>query len=389
MKRSLIGRLNLLIKRFTLVSLFFVLAVAFSFGFASYRVDMKNTADESRMLAVWLKDFRSLTFRETDVRGTAYALFDDGVLYVNSGDRAYAVYREDLPENVFIFSPDGETFDGRETVKEGFVKIRGYRGYAVRFPVGKSFWYVFVGRRLSSVLLFQLPFLVCLAFLSFAYAWAIRAFLVRTKDSLKKDLDALKSLVETFAEKGEVPVMSGSESWEIRSLAKMMFDLSQKIKDVQSQVLQKAGTDELTGLANRSAFEEKIENRILQDRMFSLIFMDLNGFKPINDTLGHDKGDEVLKEVAIKLRKVFRECDFIARWGGDEFAVLFEGDAEKLFDSVKGRILNALSEIDAEGMKVSAAVGYAVWPVDGRTSGELFRTADERMYADKILSKAR
>jgi len=83
MKRSLIGRLNLLIKRFTLVSLFFVLAVAFSFGFASYRVDMKNTADESRMLATWLKDFRSLTFRETDVRGTAYALFDDGVLYVN------------------------------------------------------------------------------------------------------------------------------------------------------------------------------------------------------------------------------------------------------------------------------------------------------------------
>jgi len=68
MKRSLIGRLNLLIKRFTLVSLFFVLAVAFSFGLASYRVDMKNTADESRMLAVWLKDFRSLTFRETDVR---------------------------------------------------------------------------------------------------------------------------------------------------------------------------------------------------------------------------------------------------------------------------------------------------------------------------------
>jgi len=183
--------------------------------------------------------------------------------------------------------------------------------------------------------------------------------------------------------------MTGSESWEIRSLAKMMFDLSQKIKDVQSQVLQKAGTDELTGLANRSAFEEKIENRILQDRMFSLIFMDLNGFKPINDTLGHDRDDEVLKEVAAKLRKVFREYDFIARWGGDEFAVLFEGDAEKLFDSVKGRILNALSEIDAEGMKVSAAVGYAVWPVDGRTSGELLKTADDRMYADKILSKAR
>ena len=389
MRHSLVGRLDLLIKRFTVVSLIFVIAVAFLFGAASYRIGMDGVARESSLWASHLKDFKLLTFRETEPRGTAYALFDGGVLYVNFGNKAYAVYREDLPENVFIFSPDGETFDGREAVQEGFMKIQGYCGYVRKVQVGRSFWYVFVGRRLSSVLLFQTPFLVCLVVLSFAYALAIRAFLVKTKDSLKKDLDALRSLVETFAEKGEVPAMSGSESWEIRSLAKIMFDLSQKMKEVQSQVLQKAGTDELTGLANRSAFEEKIENRILQDRMFSLIFMDLNGFKPINDTLGHDRGDEVLKEVADKLKKVFRECDFIARWGGDEFAVLFEGDAEKLFDSVKGRILNALSEIDAEGMKVSAAVGYAVWPVDGRTSGELFRTADERMYADKILSKAR
>jgi len=122
--------------------------------------------------------------------------------------------------------------------------------------------------------------------------------------------------------------------------------------------------------------------------MFSIIFMDLNGFKPINDKLGHDKGDEVLKEVAAKLRKVFRDYDFISRWGGDEFAVLFEGDAEKLYDSIKDRILKALGEIDAEGMKVGAAVGYAVWPVDGKTQMELLKKADERMYADKIISKS-
>lgn len=269
------------------------------------------------------------------------------------------------------------------------MKINGLRGYMKKFPVGKSFWYVFVGRRPAAVLMTQAPFFVCLALLSFIYAWTLRMFLVKTKDSLKKDLDTLKNLVETFAEKGEVPVLSGTESWEIRSLAKIVFDLSKKMKEMQAQALQKAGTDDLTGLANKSAFEEKMESRILQDRIFSLIFMDLNGFKEINDTLGHDKGDEVLKQVAEKLRKAFREYDFVARWGGDEFAVLFEGDAEKLFDSVKSRVLKALSEIDAEGKKVGAAIGYAVWPVDGHTVGELFKTADERMYADKIMSKVR
>ncbi len=389
MRHSLIGRLNLLIKRFTFVSLFFVLVVAFTFGAATLNINMKNTERESGLWASYLKDFKFLLTRETEPKGTAYALFEDGVLYVNNGDRAYAVYREDIPEDVFVFSPSGETFDGKADVKEGFMKINGLRGYMTKFPVGKSFWYVFVGRRPAAVLMTQTPFFVCLALLSFIYAWTLRLFLVKTKDSLKKDLDTLKNLVETFAEKGEVPVLSGTESWEIRSLAKIVFDLSKKMKDMQAQALQKAGTDDLTGLANKSAFEEKMESRILQDRIFSLIFMDLNGFKEINDTLGHDKGDEVLKQVAEKLRKVFREYDFVARWGGDEFAVLFEGDAEKLFDSVKSRVLKALSEIDAEGKKVGAAIGYAVWPVDGHTVGELFKTADERMYADKIMSKVR
>lgn len=389
MRHSLIGRLNLLIKRFTFVSLFFVLVVAFTFGAATLNINMKNTERESGLWASYLKDFKFLLTRETEPKGTAYALFEDGVLYVNSGDRAYAVYREDIPEDVFVFSPSGETFDGKTNVKEGFMKINGLRGYMKKFPVGKSFWYVFVGRRPAAVLMTQAPFFVCLALLSFIYAWTLRMFLVKTKDSLKKDLDTLKNLVETFAEKGEVPVLSGTESWEIRSLAKIVFDLSKKMKEMQAQALQKAGTDDLTGLANKSAFEEKMESRILQDRIFSLIFMDLNGFKEINDTLGHDKGDEVLKQVAEKLRKAFREYDFVARWGGDEFAVLFEGDAEKLFDSVKSRVLKALSEIDAEGKKVGAAIGYAVWPVDGHTVGELFKTADERMYADKIMSKVR
>lgn len=392
MKYSLIDRLNLLIRRFTLLSVLFAVVVFAAFFCATYYNEMNSLSRESSLWASRLKDFTLFLEKksEREMTGPAYAWFEDGLLYVNR-DHTWVISRDDFPENVFIFSPDGDTFEGKFQVSEGPATIGGYRGFVSRFPVGKSFWYVFTGTTFFSIFLSQAPFLLFLVLVSFLYARVSRFFLVKMKGSLKKDLDVLTSLVESFAEnteKWEIPALAGTESWEIRSLSKILFDVSIKLREIHSEALQKAGTDELTGLANKRAFEEKIENRILQNRMFSLIFMDLNGFKPINDKLGHDKGDEVLKEVADKLRRVFRDYDFISRWGGDEFAVLFEGDAEKLYDSVKGRVINALSEIDAEGMKVSAAIGYAVWPMDGKTQGELLKKADERMYADKIISKS-
>ncbi len=390
--RSLTDRLNLLVRRFTVLSTIFILLILIVFGAATYHGRMNSFKQESLLWASHLENFAVLPKRllNEEMETSAYAWFDKGKLFINN-DRVYVVSRDDLPENVFIFSPDGSTFEGKYTISIGPAIVDGYCGWVSQFPVGESFWYVFVGTTLSSIFLSQVPFLLFVLALSFVYAWVLRFFLVKTKSSLKKDLNVLTSLVRSFAEnaeKWEVPVLTGDESWEIRSLSKILFDLSVRLREMHSEALQKAGTDELTGLANKRAFEEKVESRLLQNRMFSLIFMDLNGFKPINDKLGHDKGDEVLKEVAAKLKKVFRDYDFISRWGGDEFAVLFEGDAEKLYDSVKDRILKALGEINVEGMKVSAAVGYAVWPVDGKTQGELLKKADERMYADKIISKS-
>ncbi|MGB4026942.1 MAG: GGDEF domain-containing protein [Acetomicrobium sp.] len=395
MRHSLIGRLNLFIKRYTVVSAVFVLVVAFIFGFVTYRNGVLFLRKESFLWSEYLTDFSSLLKRETSPKdGTAYAFFEDGALYVNSrangSIRTFVITRDDLPENVLIISPDGDSFSGRVGfLPEGKAKIGKYIGYVKDFPVGESRWKVFVGEVPVKIIYSHSGFLSCLALVSFLYAWFLRVFLVKTKDSLAKDLGVLKSLVETFAKQGEIPVLSGTESWEIRSLAKILYDVSQKMKEEQYKALQKAGTDELTGLANRRALEEKLDQRILQNRTFSLIFMDLNGFKSVNDILGHDKGDEVLKEVADKLKKVFRSYDFIARWGGDEFAVLFEGDAEKQLDELKKRILRALSEIKIEKeLKIGAAIGCAVWPVDGKTPGELLKTADERMYADKIISKS-
>ena len=143
-----------------------------------------------------------------------------------------------------------------------------------------------------------------------------------------KDLGVLKSLVETFAKQGEIPVLSGTESWEIRSLAKILYDVSQKMKEEQYKALQKAGTDELTGLANRRALEEKLDQRILQNRTFSLIFMDLKIYG--KRYLGHDKGDG-LKEVRTSSRK-YSEVTILARLRR-RICVLFEGDAENSLTS--------------------------------------------------------
>ena len=390
--RSLTDRLNLLVRRFSLLSVLFILLIFIIFGAATYHEKMNSIKQESMLWASHLGNFAVLTKQplEEKSKTTAYAWFDQGKLYINN-DRVYVVSRNSLPENVYIFSPDGSTFEGKHSISKGKAVVDGYRGWVSQFPVGESLWYVFVGTTWASIFLSQVPFLFLVLILSFMYAWILRFFLVKTKGALKKDLNVLTSLVQSFAEnaeKWEVPALTGDESWEIRSLSKILFDLSVRLREIHSEALQKAGTDALTGLANKRAFEEKVESRLLQNRMFSIIFMDLNGFKPINDKLGHDKGDEVLKEVAAKLRKVFRDYDFISRWGGDEFAVLFEGDAEKLYDSIKDRILKALGEIDAEGMKVGAAVGYADWPVDGKTQIELLKKADERMYADKIISKS-
>jgi diguanylate cyclase (GGDEF)-like protein len=149
--------------------------------------------------------------------------------------------------------------------------------------------------------------------------------------------------------------------------------------------------DELTGLANRSLFQDRLARAIAwarrHDRLAAVMILDLNGFKAVNDRLGHSAGDRLLTIMAGRLTKRLRETDTIARLGGDEFALLIENLAKpehaalvarKLLDTVAPPI-----ELDEQQVSVTASLGAALYPRDGADPETLVREADRAMYRAK------
>ena len=151
----------------------------------------------------------------------------------------------------------------------------------------------------------------------------------------------------------------------------------------------RATTDELTGLVNRREFERVTEEALLVADRFQtgvcLMLIDLNGFKQINDTLGHQFGDVVLKAAAQRLRSAVRDTDVVGRWGGDEFVILLPGveDGSGVRASAErvGRLLAATPI--AGDVTVHAAIGAALFPRHGRGLDELISAADIAMYSAK------
>jgi diguanylate cyclase (GGDEF)-like protein/PAS domain S-box-containing protein len=152
-----------------------------------------------------------------------------------------------------------------------------------------------------------------------------------------------------------------------------------------------AEIDHLTGLANRLIFEQSLAQMVGRpggaNRPFSVMLLDLDGFKKVNDTFGHAVGDFLLKGVAQRMRETLRAGDIPARLGGDEFAALLEGarDAETAM-AIGAKVAASLSEpYDCGGtpLTVGASVGVAVYPEHGQTVEMLVRAADDAMYRAK------
>ena len=151
----------------------------------------------------------------------------------------------------------------------------------------------------------------------------------------------------------------------------------------------RATTDELTGLVNRREFERVTEESLLAADRFEtgvcVMLIDLNGFKQINDTLGHQFGDVVLKAAADRLRSAVRDTDVVGRWGGDEFVILLAGvqDGAGVRASAE-RIGHSLAATPIAGdVTVHAAIGAALFPRHGRELDDLISAADVAMYSAK------
>ena len=169
------------------------------------------------------------------------------------------------------------------------------------------------------------------------------------------------------------------------------------LKQAEDAYRTRANYDTLTHLPNRALLQERLGQILARARsgqeQFALLFVDLDGFKLINDTLGHEMGDTVLRTLAARMADCVRRDDTVARLGGDEFVILLEGrhestllaqSVERLIDVVQRPILG-----HGQPVSVTASIGVAVYPDDGREIDELLRSADRAMYCAKRLGKNR
>ena len=182
----------------------------------------------------------------------------------------------------------------------------------------------------------------------------------------------------------------------VRGIVLNSRDVSER-KEFEDQLAHQAFHDPVTGLANRALFSDRVEHALMRSQRgfpdIAVVFIDLDDFKTVNDSLGHAAGDSVLQEVARRLRIAVRPTDTVARFGGDEFAVLLEGvnDSAQAADAA-ARILHALElayEIDGKQVFPRASIGICL--VDREDSvpeaAELLRNADVAMYMAKRDSK--
>jgi diguanylate cyclase (GGDEF)-like protein len=197
----------------------------------------------------------------------------------------------------------------------------------------------------------------------------------------------------------------------LRSDARHLAHLNKKLNVVLSQrelverrLRQLATYDSLTGLPNRSFcmkhVEKAVRRRKLRGDRFAVLFIDLDGFKPVNDNLGHSAGDALLTIAAQRLQSAVRPADLVARWGGDEFILVLEGAEERDALSVAQRIVERLSapfliragsdgNVQAHEVCISCSIGIRGSELECTNSEQILRDADLAMYTAKKSGRGR
>lgn len=189
----------------------------------------------------------------------------------------------------------------------------------------------------------------------------------------------------------DVEVSAASFPWQGGQMTQLIFHDITERKQVEARLQRLALYDSLTGLPNRTLFFDRL-NQLLalakrNSYVLGLLFLDLDGFKQVNDTYGHDVGDELLRQVADRLGRIMRKCDTIARMGGDEFVGLCgritgAGDAAVVAE----KIIAKLQEPYVAGAitcTVGVSIGISIYPNDGEDSDTLLKKADIAMYRVK------
>lgn len=230
-------------------------------------------------------------------------------------------------------------------------------------------------------------------------------------DRVLAEVDAcLRGETPSFVSEFRMRTKSGEDKWMLARgivvkreregkplrMTGMMTDISER-KEADEVAWRNANFDNLTGLPNRRLFRDRLEQEIRKAQrlksQLALLFIDLDRFKQVNDLLGHDVGDELLRQAGTRLSACVRETDTVARLGGDEFTVILTPlESEPWVEMVAQRILDALAQPFVLGQEVSylsGSVGITLYPNDAQSAEEMRRKADQAMYAAKNAGKNR
>jgi len=175
-----------------------------------------------------------------------------------------------------------------------------------------------------------------------------------------------------------------------KSVLGIVRDIS-KQKEAEEVIWQQANFDSLTGLPNRRMFRDRLEQEIKNSErnatILAVLFLDLDHFKEVNDTLGHNKGDLLLVEASKRLQECVREVDTVARLGGDEFVILLKQvDDSTNLDKIAKNILAQMCkpfELGLDPVYISGSIGITLYPIDATEFEDLLKNADQAMYAAK------
>jgi diguanylate cyclase (GGDEF)-like protein/PAS domain S-box-containing protein len=189
---------------------------------------------------------------------------------------------------------------------------------------------------------------------------------------------------------GEGPAWFAVSAQDITERRKVESDL----RALTATLTERAVRDPLTGLANRTLLEERLRAVLARDgrtgQTTAVLFLDLDGFKEVNDAYGHAVGDQVLTTVARRIATAVRPSDTVARLGGDEFVVLVEGASESVIDKVVERLRQTVAEpVPTLDLEIGVSVGVAVSHGGEADPTSLLGAADRAMYADKTLKSRR
>jgi diguanylate cyclase (GGDEF)-like protein/PAS domain S-box-containing protein len=187
---------------------------------------------------------------------------------------------------------------------------------------------------------------------------------------------------------------TGDVTGALTSASVIVRDISER-KELEEQLTRQAFHDALTGLANRALFRNRVQHALAGAGRHitgvAVLFLDLDGFKTVNDSLGHASGDQLLLAAAQRLTASVRPGDTVARLGGDEFAVLIDEASEQVATATAARVLKTLEEpvtVDGREVVVSASIGIVLGDL-GHGADELLKRADTAMYAAKAAGKSR